>query len=173
MSDMSCDQSVATAWTMSPIPSGTLAEGIVGDMSVDEAPKMAMAMPKRRSSSPNPAASGAKGASAPVPRGWSVRAQAQGHIIGGTSGSTLGATPVSNPARPVTAQEGLAHAQRTFNMLNHGQAAALTNAYAKCVKYVSNCPPNGYLGKKTFRNDSRTCNRFDMDSFGPSNNFIK
>lgn len=103
------------------------------------------------------------------PRPWSVRVHAQGTDIGGTSGSTIGA-PAIVQTFPVTIAQGVALATATYALLTKGQKANLALAYEKCVRFIQTC--GGFLGKKSFYGLSRDNNRFDVDSFGPSPNFV-
>lgn len=103
------------------------------------------------------------------PRPWSIRVHAQGTDIGGTSGSTIGAPPIVQGS-PITASQGVALASATFALLTSRQQRNLSPAYAKCVAFIESC--RGFLGKKSFYGLSRDNNRFDVDSFGPSPNFV-
>jgi hypothetical protein len=105
----------------------------------------------------------------PCPRPWSVRVHAQGTDIGGTSGSTIGAPPIVQTS-PVLVAQGVALAAATYALLGARQQRNLANAYAKCVKFIQTC--GGFLGQKSFYGLSRDNNRFDVDSFGPSPNFV-
>ena len=105
------------------------------------------------------------------PRPWSVRVHAQGTQIGGTTGSTIGAPPILKTT-PVTVAEGTALAAATFALLSKSQKKNLTGAYQKCVAFIDSRPPAGFLGKKSFYGRLRDNNRFDVDSFGISPNFI-
>ncbi len=104
-------------------------------------------------------------------RPWSVRVQAQGDVIGGRGGATLGAPPIVKAAAPVTVAEGLGLSAATFAMLSRGQARVLARAKAQADAWIANRPPHGALGQKTFRVPD-TSNRFDVDSYGCSPNFI-
>ena len=110
----------------------------------------------------------------PIPRErcvrpWSVRVHAQGTDIGGTSGSTIGAPPIVQGS-PIAAAQGVALASATFALLTSRQQRNLTPAYEKCVAFIVTC--RGFLGKRSFYGLSRDNNRFDVDSFGPSPNFV-
>ncbi len=108
----------------------------------------------------------------PPPRPWSVRVHAQGTDVGGTSGSTIGAPPIVQTSGPVSAGQGVALAGATFALLGARQQRNLAPAYEKCVQFIETRPPLGFLGKKSHYGASRDNNRFDVDSFGPSPNFI-
>jgi len=105
------------------------------------------------------------------PRPWSVRTHAQGSDIGGTSGATLGAPPIVKTS-PVTVAEGVALASVTYGLLTRSQMKNLADAYENCVSFISKRPPRGFLGSRSFYGFSRDNNRFDVDSFGTSPNFI-
>lgn len=104
-------------------------------------------------------------------RPWSVRVHAQGTQIGGTSGSTIGAPSIVRPA-PITVAEGTVLAAATFALLSKSRKRNLTVAYGKCVAFIGSRPPAGFLGKQSFYGLSGDDNRFDVDSFGCSPNFI-
>ena len=107
-------------------------------------------------------------------RPWSVRIHAQGNIIGGRGGATLGAPPVVKTVAPVTVAEGLVLSAATFALLNRGQARALSSAQAQANAWISKRPPGGFLGQKSFYGIGgyRGNDRFDVDSYGCSHNFI-
>jgi hypothetical protein len=104
------------------------------------------------------------------PRPWSVRVHAQGTDIGGSSGSTIGAPPIVKTISPVLIAEGVTLATATYVLLTKRQAANLAPAYEKCIKFIRSC--GGFLGQKSFYGLSRDNNRFDVDSYGPSPNFV-
>ena len=104
------------------------------------------------------------------PRPWSVVVHAQGDDIGGTSTSTIGADAIVQTSGPVTKAQGVALASLTYEMLQKRQAKNRAIAYAKCVKFIQTCP--GFRGKKTFDAIEGPSNRFDVDSYGPTDNFV-
>lgn len=106
-------------------------------------------------------------------RMWSVHAHAQGTDMGGTTKSTLGAPTVVLPS-PISILVGAANAHSTYAMLTHSQATIRAGAFAKALAWLSTLPQNGgFLGKKSFEVLGMSGGiRFDIDSFGPSNNFI-
>lgn len=106
-------------------------------------------------------------------RDWSVHSHAQGTDIGGTTKSTIGAPTVVS-CNPIPVSMGTANANATYAMLNKTQAKNRAEAYAKALKWLSNLPANGgFLGQKSFENHKVSGGiRFDIDSYGPSNNFI-
>lgn len=104
-------------------------------------------------------------------RPWSVRVHAQGTDIGGTSGSTVGAPPIIQMS-PISKAQGVALATATFALLRSTQQRNLAPAYEKCVTFIEKRPPSGFLGQKSFYGLSRDNNRFDVDSFGVSPNFV-
>ncbi len=104
-------------------------------------------------------------------RPWSVRVHAQGTQIGGRTGSTLGAPPIIKNV-PVMVIEGNGLAAATYALLTRRQGLNLTGAYEKCISFISSCPPAGFLGSKSFYGRSRDNNRFDVDSYGLTPNFI-
>jgi hypothetical protein len=105
------------------------------------------------------------------PRRWRVRVHAQGTHVGGTSGSTVGAPPLNQPS-PILVAQGVALADATFALLTARVQKNLQAAYEKCTQFIRVRPPHGFLGQKSFYGLSRDNNRFDVDSFGPSPNFI-
>ncbi|WP_411838831.1 hypothetical protein [Paracoccus sp. ME4] len=107
-------------------------------------------------------------------RPWSVRIHAQGNVIGGRGGATLGAPPIVRPTSPVIVVEGLGLSAATFAMLSRGQARTLSSAHAQANTWISRRPPGGYLGQKSFygTGGQRGNDRFDVDSYGCSPNFI-
>lgn len=105
----------------------------------------------------------------PNKRPWSVRVQAQGIDIGGTSGSTIGAPPIVQQS-PIAAAQGVALASATYALLTSRQQKVRMVAYPKCVAFITSC--GGFLGKRTFQDRVGESVRFDVDSFGPSPNFI-
>jgi len=105
------------------------------------------------------------------PDPWSVRVHAQGRIIGGTSGSTIGAPRILKQS-PVTVAEGIGLAGETFAMLTRRQKKELELAHESCKRFIASRPPRGFLGSQGFRvKDRKGGNRIDLDSFGPSENF--
>ena len=106
-------------------------------------------------------------------RQWRVVAHAQGTDCGGTTRSTIGAAPVILTV-PVPAAAGAACAQATYAMLNRTQQRIRTEAFARALRWLSERPANGgYLGQKSFEVAGvRGGIRFDIDSYGPSNNFV-
>lgn len=104
---------------------------------------------------------------------WTVRTHAQGTDIGGTSSSTIGAPPVAL-STPIPALTGAANAHSTYALLTNKQATIRTEAFARALKWLSERPMNGgFLGKQSFEVlGVRGGIRFDIDSFGPSNNFV-
>jgi len=108
----------------------------------------------------------------PPRRPWSVRVHAQGTDIDGTSGSTIGAPPVTQTSGPVCVAQGVALAGATFAMLEARPQRNLEPAFDRCVRFIEARPPAGFLGKRSFYGRSNDNNRFDVDSFGPSNNFV-
>jgi hypothetical protein len=104
-------------------------------------------------------------------RPWSVRVQAQGTDIGGTSGATVGAPPIVQKS-PIPASAGVALAGATFALLGSRQQRNRADAFEKCVEFIEARPPGGFLGTKSLYGLSRDNNRFDIDSFGVSPNFI-
>lgn len=106
------------------------------------------------------------------PRPWSVRVHAQGTDIGGTTGSTTGAPPIVQMS-PISAGQGVALATATYGMLGRRQQQNRAVAYEKCIEFIQSRPANGgFLGSKSFYASSRDNNRLDVDSYGPSNNFV-
>lgn len=108
-------------------------------------------------------------------RPWSVRIHAQGDVIGGRGGATLGAPAIVKPAAPVTVAEGLALSSATFALLSRGQAKTLANAQTQANSWIRSRPPAGFLGQKSFyaaTGGQRGNDRFDVDSYGCSPNFI-
>lgn len=110
-------------------------------------------------------------AKCPPQRPWSVRVHAQGTQIGGTSGSTIGAPPLVKTA-PITVVEGTALAAATYGLLSRSQSRNLDIAYDRCVAFIESRPPAGFLGQRSFYGRSRDNNRFDVDSYGPTPNFV-
>lgn len=104
-------------------------------------------------------------------RPWSVRVHAQGTDIGGSTGSTVGAPPIVQMS-PVTTAQGIALAAATFSMLGARIQRNLEPGYERCVAFIRTRPPTGFLGKKSFFGRSHDNNRFDVDSFGLTPNFI-
>ena len=105
-------------------------------------------------------------------RPWSVRVHAQGTDMGGTSGSTLGAPPVLQTTGPISVAQGVGLASATFALLSRRPSENLAGAYEKCVAFIESRPPYGWLSQKSFYGAKGGNNRFDVDSFGPSPNFI-
>lgn len=104
-------------------------------------------------------------------RPWSVRVHAQGTDIGGTSGATIGAPPIVQMS-PIAVAAGVALAGATFALLTSRQQRNLAGAFEKCVAFIEARPPAGFLGQRSFYGLSRDNNRFDVDSYGPSPNFV-
>lgn len=106
-------------------------------------------------------------------RQWRVVAHAQGTDCGGTTGSTIGALPVILTV-PVPALTGAACAQSTYALLDRNQKKIRAEAFARALRWLSERPANGgYLGQKSFEvSGVRGGIRFDIDSYGPSNNFV-
>lgn len=105
-------------------------------------------------------------------RPWSVRAHAQGTDMGGTSGSTLGAPPLLQISGPISVAQGVGLASETFALLSRRSSENLAGAYEKCVAFIGSHAPYGWLGQRSFYGAKGGNNRFDVDSFGPSPNFI-
>ncbi|GFE52387.1 hypothetical protein So717_41400 [Roseobacter cerasinus] len=58
-------------------------------------------------------------------------------------------------------------------MLNRRQRNVRTQAKARLESWIAARPPAGYLGEKTFpASDPSGGKRYDVDSYGPSPNFI-
>ena len=106
-------------------------------------------------------------------RTWSIKSNAQGTDIGGTTGSTIGALPVISPA-PISILVGAANAQTTFAMLGNRQATVRAEAFAAALNWLSGLPANGSLfGEKSFVVSGMQGGiRFDLGSYGPTNNYI-
>ena len=106
-------------------------------------------------------------------RPWSVRVHAQGTDVGGTTGSTVGAPPIVKRSGPVTTGEGVGLAGATYALLTRRQQGNLAGAYERCLQFIRARPANGgFLGSRSFYGASRDNNRFDVDSYGPSPNFV-
>jgi hypothetical protein len=105
------------------------------------------------------------------PRPWSVRVHAQGTQVGGTSSSTIGAPPLVQQS-PIVVDQGVGLAAATFALLAARVQKNLQAAHAKCIQFIGARPPGGFLGSKSFYGLSRDNNRFDLDSYGPSPNFV-
>jgi hypothetical protein len=107
------------------------------------------------------------------PRPYAVRVHAQGRDCGGTSSSTIGAPPYTRIGVPITSGEGVALSAATWAILNRSQRSARTLAKARLDTWVLARPPGGFLGQKTFpASDPSGGKRYDVDSYGPSNNFV-
>jgi hypothetical protein len=76
--------------------------------------------------------------------------------------------------RPIAALAGAANAHTTYELLTPTQAANRKEAFARALKWLSERPANGgFRGQKSFEaTGMRGGIRFDIDSFGPSNNFV-
>ena len=105
---------------------------------------------------------------------WAEHVHAQGIDIGGTTKSTIGAPTVESCIAPIPVLEGIASAHATNAMLTEYQAKNRKEQLPKLLKWLSNLPANGgFLGKHSFPNNKIPGGiRFDLDSFGRSNNFI-
>ncbi len=104
-------------------------------------------------------------------RSWSVRAHAQGDIIGGRGGATIG-VPALVKSMPITAAEGVGLCSATYALLQKRQKKMLAEPYAKAIKWINERPPRGALGRNSFYFNNDSNNRFDVDSFGCTPNFI-
>ncbi len=104
-------------------------------------------------------------------RPWSIRVHAQGTQIGGSSGSTIGVPAIIN-TRPITIIEGITLSASTYALLTKSQKKNLSTSFQKCNTFILSRSPWGFLGKKSFYGTSRDNNRFDIDSFGITPNFI-
>lgn len=109
-------------------------------------------------------------------RQWTVRIHAQGMIIGGTRSSTArGLPPIVKPS-PVTVAEGLVLSTGVLGTLTKTQIKRLSPAKIKLDRFISARPRHGgFLSKKSKYpggKDDGTGDRFDVDSFGCSPNFI-
>ncbi len=107
-------------------------------------------------------------------RPWTVRVHAQGNVIGGRGGATLGAPPIAKTTAPVTVAEGLVLSTATFALLSRSQARTLSSAQAQANAWIAKRPPGGFLGQKSFygAGGQRSNDRFDVDSYGCSPNFV-
>lgn len=105
-------------------------------------------------------------------RPWAVRVHAQGTDIGGTSGSTLGMPALSQTTAPITVAQGITLATGTYALLPRRIGENLAGAYEKCVTFIQSCRPYGWNGQKSFYGSKGGNNRFDVDAFGPSPNFV-
>jgi hypothetical protein len=85
------------------------------------------------------------------------------------SGSTAGA-PAIVQIYPVAISQGIALAGATYALLTKSQKANLALAYDKCINFIQTC--GGFLGQKSFYGRYRDNNRFDVDSYGISPNFV-
>lgn len=74
----------------------------------------------------------------------------------------------------MTVAEGLLLSAATFALLSRGQREVLSFAQEKANAWIARLPPGGFLGKKSFygAGGKREKDRFDVDSFGCSPNFI-
>jgi len=107
------------------------------------------------------------------PRSYSVRVHAQGRDCGGTTGSTIGAPPLVNNGAPIAAAAAIGLSQATWAMLSRRQRNVRIQAKTRLERWVAARPPSGYLGEKTFpASDPSGGKRYDIDSYGPSPNFI-
>jgi len=105
-------------------------------------------------------------------RAYVVRVQAQGMDCGGTTGSTI-AVPAINSPQPIPAAAAIGLSAGTWALLGRRQKSIRTQAKARLEAFVLSKPPGGYLGEKTFRaSDPSGGKRYDVDSYGTSNNFI-
>jgi hypothetical protein len=92
-------------------------------------------------------------------------------MIGGTSGATIGAPPISQMS-PISVAQGTELAATSFALIGARQKRNLAPAYEKCVTFIETRPPADFLGSKSFYGLSRDNNRFDVDSYGCSPNLI-
>lgn len=100
---------------------------------------------------------------------WRVVAHAQGTDVGGTSGSTVSSGPIIKGS-PVTKAEGIMKLDEVKAMLTRSQRQLREEAYARAVRYIQT---HAYLGKKSFEvRNVRGGARYDVDSYGPSDNFV-
>ncbi|MCP3137834.1 hypothetical protein [Pyxidicoccus xibeiensis] len=106
-------------------------------------------------------------------RQWTVRTHAQGTDVGGTSASTIGSPPITLSV-PIPALTGAANAHSTYALLTNTQQRVRAEAFAKALRWLSGCPSSGgFRGQKSFEvTGVRGGIRFDIDSYGPSNNFV-
>ena len=109
----------------------------------------------------------------PCQRPYSVRIHAQGTDMGGTTGSTIGLA-IPPQCTPVTVAQGSALSAAVQAMLTKRQLAVRVQAIARAEKYIVSAPPAGVLGQKSFEVPGvRGGLRYDVDSYGPSPNFIE
>lgn len=109
----------------------------------------------------------------PNQRPYSVRVHAQGTDCGGTPRSTIGAPALSRQGSPITAGEGVALSIATWSLLSRTQRNTREMAKVSLEAFILARPPAGFLSKRSFpASDRRGGKRYDVDSFGPSANFI-
>jgi hypothetical protein len=108
---------------------------------------------------------------------WSVRIHAQGSdLSGGTSKSTVGA-PRLLKRQPITVAEGLALSKATQALLTKGQLKIRLGAIVKLEKYIQGLPPSGLHNQQLSFDvwpplKKAKGARYDVDSYGPSANFV-
>lgn len=101
---------------------------------------------------------------------WSIVAHAQGTDVGGTSSSTVSAGGLEK-STPVLKAEGIMKLTQVREMLTRRQRELREQAFDKAVNYIQK---HAYLGKKSFEvSDARGGARYDVDSYGPSDNFVE
>jgi hypothetical protein len=108
-------------------------------------------------------------------RPYSVVVHAQGSIIGGTTGSTMGAAPIIRPAPPITTVEALGLSAATFAMLGRRAATELAPAKVRLDTWIAARPPAGFLGQHSAYPGGRAGqggNRMDLDSYGCTPNLV-
>jgi hypothetical protein len=100
---------------------------------------------------------------------WRAVAMAQGEDVGGTSGSTVSAGPVMN-TQPITKAQGHERFDATRAMLTRRQAATREDALLRARRFLDS---HSWLGKRSFEvRGVRGGIRWDLDSYGPSDNFV-
>lgn len=100
---------------------------------------------------------------------WRIVAHAQGSDVGGTSSSTVSAGALEKSS-PVLKAEGIMKLTQVREMLENRQRNLRELAFAKAVAYIQT---HAYLGKKSFEVRGASGGaRYDVDSYGPSDNFV-
>jgi len=106
------------------------------------------------------------------PRRYGVRVHAQGVDCGGTSRSTIGLPALISP-QPIPTVAGVAQSNGTWALLGRRQKRIRTGAKTALEAWVLSRPPMGWNNMKTFpATDPSGGKRYDIDSFGTTNNFI-
>lgn len=103
-----------------------------------------------------------------------VRVHAQGNVIGGRGGATIGTVPVTGMVAPIPAAAGVALCEATDAMLARRQAETMRSAKTRLQSFILDCRPAGFMGGYSANAGPRRSvdDRMEVDGYGCTANFV-